>query len=346
MSESPSTVEGAIYISKPAKLDLLWESIFKLATGLLSPDELARKADPAPEQAVAIESAAESAAESAVESTVEKVPAQPSIPDTSHTSAAADAIKSNEETVRKIVPQENAAIFYNPDEYLLGRILASLNDSTGRECSIHVQCWKDRQLILLPDQRQVFTDLTDNQLMNLGIATSIGVHNVEITSICGTGTNETSSLWSRAYSRLLGKGDLPTIATDGLEPMSLDYFLWDLALHTARGRVPVGTDLDKPLYLQCWPNFPRLPNTAHGMRIASLWVAEPRTLNDIAGSLGIELIDVYSFYNAAAAIGLAGPARRQADGLVAPRVIDKGGLRRGLCDAILRHFGDNKRKAG
>jgi hypothetical protein len=217
---------------------------------------------------------------------------------------------------------EEASLYYNPDEYLLGHIVSSLKEHTEKECAIHVQCWSDRRLILLPDQGRVFTDLTDSQLKNLGVATLNKEFVVEINSVCGT-----------------GKGQLPTSETDGLKSLSINHLIWDLALRTSRGRVPKGTDLSKPHYLQCWPNFPRLPRTPHGMRIASLWVENPRTPDDIAVSLGIERADVYSFYSAATAIGLAGPAKRDVDKLIAPKdVTKKEPTTRGLLASIMRHI--------
>lgn len=324
MSASASSVEGAIYISKPAKLDLLWKSISRLVAGLSSSDAIAKDAE---------------------------IPEDVSTPEKNDNTASAINITDvSPDTDPQVALPENmpeeTTNNFQPDNYLLGRILATLKESVGRQCSIHVQCWEDRQLILLPDQRQVFTDLTDSQLLDLSIATANREHGVEITSICGTGTDETNSLWVRAFSRLLGKGELPAVETDGLQSMPLDYFLWDLALRTARGRVPEGTDLNKPLYLQCWPNFPRLPNMPNGMRIAALWVGEPRTLDDIATSLGIDVAEVYSFYSAVFAVGLAGPANRHVDELVAPRAVNKGGLQRDFADAILRHFGNNGQGVG
>jgi hypothetical protein len=115
--------------------------------------------------------------------------------------------------------------------------------------------------------------------------------------------------------------------------------IWDLALRTSRGRVPEGTDLSVAHYLQSWPNFTRLPRTPQGMRIASLWVENPRTLDDIALNLGIEQADVYSFYSAATAIGLSGPAKRQVDKLIAPRnVTNKEISAKSLLSSILRHI--------
>jgi hypothetical protein len=75
------------------------------------------------------------------------------------------------------------------------------------------------------------------------------------------------------------------------------------------------------------------------MRIASLWVDNPSTLYDIALQLDIEPADVYSFYSAAVAIDLMGPAKRQADSLLKSRQVTKDkSASRGLLASILRHI--------
>lgn len=80
-----------------------------------------------------------------------------------------------------------------------------------------------------------------------------------------------------------------------------------------------------------------MPLISHGMRIASLWVGEPRTLDDIAMSLDIEKAEVYSFYSAAVATSLAGPAKRQVDGLnrVVSLVVPLKGMLRSAIYAML-----------
>lgn len=309
MSETPKEVEGAIYVAKPAKLDLLWESIFNLVMGLPPVDEIGRQAE-----STDIPSPVEN--EGAVTATSEskKLGA----------SAAADAMDAQFKTARtgtrsvqRRAGQDEAALYFNPDDYLLGRILSSIKENAERECAIHVQCWRDRRLILLPGHAKAFTDLTDSQLKNLGVATVN-----EVNSSCEVKQGEPS------------KSEL-----DGLRSMSIDYLIWDLALRTARGRVPEGTPESSPLYLRCWPNFTRLPRTPHDMRIASFWVNNPCTLDDIAVNLGIKREDVFSFYSAAAAIGLANLATRKVDGLIAPPSIEKKqSSKRGLFASILRHI--------
>lgn len=319
MSESPTAVEGAIYIAKPAKLDLLWESILRLVTGLPSPDELFQKSDSIAEIPTTIARDSPRSPPDISTSNDKLVDAVSGIPNVAD--AELNAASTDSRSVQQMDEEDATTTFFNPDDYLLGRILSSLKECTGRECSIHVQCSKDHQLILIPGQGIALTDLTDSQFDNMGMATLTNEFTIETRSI-GDSENNESSVCDK----------------EGLRSTSIDYLLWDLAQRTARGRVPIGTPLSKPLYLQCWPNFPRLPHTPQAMRIASMWVGEPRTLNDIARSLGIDQVEVYSFYSAAFAIGLAGTANRQSDDLITPRsIIKKDVMKRELRNAILRH---------
>ncbi len=295
LSESPSTAEGAVYISKPVRLSLLWESVLRLVIGLPSPDEFAAKHEQIP-TGVKSETAVNSAGNASQGTTPKRV--QP------------------------MDTQADTANSFSPDDYFLGHLLACLKECAGRECSISVQCGKDQQLVLFPHDGRALSGLTNDQLERLGEAKGSEAFTLEI-------NNDDVGSSSKAFTR----------EKDGSQFISIDYLLWDLAWRTARGRVPVGTDLSRLFYLRCWPNFPRLPQTSHGMRIASLWVGEPRTLDDIATSLGIEEVEVYSFYSAAVTIGLAGPAKRQVDGLIEPRnTIKKDVLKRDVRNAILRRI--------
>jgi len=298
LSEAPSTAEGAVYIGKPTKLDLLWESILRLVIGLPSLAEF-----PVNHEQV---------------STVPEI-------DTAANSANNIAQNMTPNPVQSMDTQADVANSFDPNDYFLGRLLACLKECDGRECSISVRCEKDPQLILFPHEGRVLNGLSNGQLERLSEAKDTAEFTFEINNDV---TNSTGSS--------IGN-------TDELQFISIDYLIWDLAWRTARGRVPIGTDLSRLFYLRCWPNFSRLPQISHGMRITSLWVDEPRTLDGIATSLEIEKAEVYSFYSAAVATDLAGTANRQADGLIesSRSAIKKGVLMSGVHNAILRHIGNN-----
>lgn len=242
-------------------------------------------------------------------------------------SSAANALDARIKTgshllVRRINIQDKTGTYYNPDNYLLGRILSNVKKNAGQQCIIHVQCWRDRQLVLHPDLDRAYTNLTDSQLKNLGIATLGEKFSITINRVCNT-----------------GKEELPVSKTGDLRSMSINHLIWDLALRTARGRVPEGTDLSMSFHLRAWPNFPRLPHTPHGMRIASMWAGNLFTLDHIAGSLHIDLSDVYSFYSAAVATGLIGSSTHREDSLIVPNTMKNKPPTRGLLASILRRVG-------
>jgi len=194
--------------------------------------------------------------------------------------------------------------YYNPDDYLLGHILYSLKENAKLKCFLDVQCWRNRQLILLPHHGRAYTDLTDRQFKTLGITTLDEKFSVQIKS----NPNE---------------GPLSPNLTVGLRSISIKHLIWGLALQTARGRVPEGTDLSLPFYLQSQPDFPETPTTQQGLRIANLWTGNHFTLDEIAQKLNIDKTDVYSFYSAAVVTGWAAFAIAREDPLIVPGATTK-----------------------
>ncbi len=102
--------------------------------------------------------------------------------------------------------------------------------------------------------------------------------------------------------------------------------LWKMALWSARGRVPEGVVLDAPVYLQHLPDLTTLVAPPHALRIAALWLNHPISLLALSERLGLPQRYVFAFYSACAAIGLAGPARRDADTLVDAPEISAAGM--------------------
>lgn len=307
MSESPREIKDTIYVSKPAKLDLLWDSIFNIVTGLpatVSSSETDNVVSLKEKQQAVINNA--SIKNAGVSSAAGMM------------SSKTETVNTVRKTVQKSGPKDIADIYFNPDDYLLGRMVASIKENVDQECVIDVKCWRDRKLVLVPSQNKAYTDLKDNQLKNLGVATIGEEYRVEIST-------EHRSVTDKDVHKLTS--------------MPLDYLVWDLALRTARGRLPEGIQPSSIHYLRCWPNFTRLPSTPNGIRIAALWAGKPRSLHDIAENLDISHEDVFSFYSAAAMTCMAGGAARQVDNLVAPAKVQKKEVtRRGLLSSILRQI--------
>lgn len=88
------------------------------------------------------------------------------------------------------------------------------------------------------------------------------------------------------------------------KPISMEALIWETALYGARGRVPKGTMLDRPVRLKHWPNFTRILLFPEAMRIAALLSEHTYSLTKTAQLLKIDERSVYSFYSAAYALGL------------------------------------------
>jgi hypothetical protein len=86
-----------------------------------------------------------------------------------------------------------------------------------------------------------------------------------------------------------------------------DELLWQLALFTARGRLPDTLSAEEPRLLNSIPDFERLLETPHARSIAELWQSQKLSAQNIASMLGVPQRFVFSFLVAADAIGLYCP---------------------------------------
>ena len=86
--------------------------------------------------------------------------------------------------------------------------------------------------------------------------------------------------------------------------LSFEAFTLKVALWASSGRVPVGTDLSRPVMLKRWPNLTRLPEIPHAMPISALLIDRPQPLPLVAKVLGLPQRQVFTFYCAALSLGL------------------------------------------
>lgn len=138
-----------------------------------------------------------------------------------------------------------------------------------------------------------------------------------------------------------GEARLLSEELGGATAMESSDLLWRLGVWCSDGRLPEGTDLEDRYYLRCWPNFTRLMEIPEALRITALWVREPATFDFLVQSLGVTYDDLYTFYSAAHAVGLAGPARREVDYLLANSVRqdNEGSRFNAFVRRIGRHLG-------
>lgn len=191
--------------------------------------------------------------------------------------------------------------FYDPHQFLQGELQVILESIKNKEQLIKlnvISSGATHEIFLIPSLNRVLHQLSTAQLAQIS---STPVFLLELTSK-RYNPKDSLSLELKVREKNLGE--------------SIETFLWRITRYTSYGRLPVGTDISRPAYLSYWPNFTRLPTSNNAMRIAALLVEQPRSLPLVAKVLGISLKDVFSFYSAACAIGLAGISQRNIDQLL------------------------------
>jgi hypothetical protein len=190
-------------------------------------------------------------------------------------------------------PAQLQSLFYEPREYLQGHIERACQLALASRRAIAMETpWKT--IIVLPEQRLIRVDADEAQLR-----AACGIPFRKITSLetgadLDQSVSKISELDDRHVAQLLEEGKC----------VSLDGFVWKVALWSSKGRIPWSVDIRQQAYLIRWPNFPRLLITPHAMRIAALLHQKPCNLFEAARALGIRQQYVFAFFSAAFAQGL------------------------------------------
>jgi hypothetical protein len=202
-------------------------------------------------------------------------------------------------------------LFYAPQDYSVFKLLKVVAEAAQAKIAQEISCW-DGRFVVLPDKKQVPTDLSDVRLKQLSF----------FRASAGTGITTTGVLAFEPKVRALQTPEQLQAALAplpaGAKAASVEALVWKLTVWMSRGRAPQGTALDEPVAMRHWPNMTRLLVTPNALRIAALWSGEARSLLNTAEVLKIPLAHVLTFYSAASAIGAAIPAKRQADFLFEP----------------------------
>ncbi len=101
-----------------------------------------------------------------------------------------------------------------------------------------------------------------------------------------------------------------------LKIISIEAFIWKVALWSSRGCLVKSIDLNTPVYLTSWPNFPRLENFPHAMRISALLMQKATIPNNIAKQLNIPQRYAFSFLSAIHALGIIRVSQRNVDQVI------------------------------
>jgi hypothetical protein len=200
-------------------------------------------------------------------------------------------------------PAQLHRVYYDPQRYLQGHLRRAFDLALEKGRPVRLTgAW--RPITVYPDRREVFLEMSDAQLRG----------------ICYAPVAE-SAVRLSVLSVAEEKNDASRTPQDikGFVPM--EALLWNVALWCCRGRLPSGTGLNLPVYLRRWPSLTRVVVPAHALSIAALWMRDPHTLLRTTELLSIPQSDVFTFYSAAYAVGLAGEARRQADQVIEPQPV-------------------------
>jgi len=246
-----------------------------------------------------------------------------------HTTEIKDAAKSfvsrvetSEGKKRKIATREadEKDMYYNPRSFMQGYLEDVFESTLNAKKIAAITFLKDRVIIYDSINQLIHTNLVEAQIRHLGI----------IKFESDEGINTDYKLYEiEKLDQLLQQHE------KRLKCYSKEHFMWDLALATAKGRLPKAIKLEDPVYLEHWPNLSRLTVIHDYFRIIALLIKSPRSALDLAAELNIELEIVLDLVSACCAIGLAGHAKRQSDVMFEPQV-EPSNQNRSVFRSILR----------
>lgn len=190
-------------------------------------------------------------------------------------------------------PKQLATLFYNPREFLQGHVHSAWEVAVTRDLPTRLETpW--RSISFFPDQRMIHVAADEAQLR----------------AVCGIPFRNIVSMDVGMDGRQ-SLSNVKTITADEAKSLlesehlvSLESFLWKIALLTSKGRIPDAVDPLRPIQLKRWPNMTRITLPPHAMRIAALLHDSPMTPFQAAQRLGIRQQYVFAFFSAAYALGL------------------------------------------
>jgi hypothetical protein len=181
-------------------------------------------------------------------------------------------------------PNEYSRLFYRPTTFIQGYLERAMEKAHKRDKVVRMVLIGDKNITLLPGSGMVFTDMAD-RILRPRTLISMRDNEVQI------------SLSPESEEQLLQQKEL--------EPVPYESFLWKVALWSARGRVPEGTDLERGVELLRCPNFTRLITTPYFLQISALWSRSSYSLLDTASTLDIPQRYVLAFFSACQALEMA-----------------------------------------
>lgn len=222
----------------------------------------------------------------------------------------------------KTIAFENKDVYYQPDNFLQGKVTSAIKKANKQNISVFLRCWSHRWIVVSPSSGFLVENIKERQLTNLGLV--------------NTDSDVVFREESFSEKQMLAMSETPL---KEVKVTSIQKFIWDIAVRTARGRIPQGTSRDALYILEQWPNLTRLAKVPNSMRISAFWLEQALTINDVVKKLNIPVKDVFTYFSAASAAGLIKQAKRQEDRLLEPDISKVNKSKKSLFSAILRKLG-------
>lgn len=213
-----------------------------------------------------------------------------------------------------------ASISYHANEYFQGLFSKAMHLAKQQQCCIHIQGFFG-ELLIHPAKNRLLSSVQEERLFTMATM-PIKAEHVKMLTVPPEELEQQIKTASVAFYHYY-----------------LEQFTWKLSLWTARGRIMADTPLDQAIVLSRWPNFTRLLIPPHAMQITALWIETACSLAETARLLEIPQRDVFTFYNAVYAIGLAYPDHQTKDHHKTLKLSAKHTEQRGLFRKILSHLG-------
>lgn len=173
--------------------------------------------------------------------------------------------------------------YFNPDDYLL----TTLRRATSNQQDVLLEVEGKGTLLMLSTRGEYFPSMTD-------MASFL------------------TSSPDQCKLTILPKGD-ERIPSEDIIGRNIDELMWKAAFYASEGRMMRGCYRDDVVELEYWPNLSRLPHTPQSMRIAALLSRHPTSIYFAMRLLKVSPAEMYQFYSAARAAGLARPINRKAE---------------------------------
>lgn len=180
-------------------------------------------------------------------------------------------------------PTQRHLCFYDPEDYFQAALRRGIDMATSENLPVRIILGDvDKGISVFPSHDCVQSEVREHFLRSLSMV---------------KGGNATTDF------ELLSAGTRPIATSAEPRLQTTSTLMWKVALWSAMGRIPIGSDPERLVELAYWPNFTRIFLPRHAIRIAALWSQHPMSLFDTATILNIEYRYVFSFYSAASATG-------------------------------------------